>query len=173
MEYEDSPVVCYLYNLHENDEMTTEEKIKEITEKYEILKQKEKWDTINNFFINPIYTRISYCCKTYSNFRHGTAENRYIRSEISHESAVKGNIYFYILLSIIGGDNNIDIVPYTANHLTASKKTSQYLIEYGKEHGLHYDYSGRNCGKYLIRIMHCLVSESNGHNIYKCIELPI
>lgn len=172
MKYEDSPIACYLYNLHENEEMTIEEKIKEITIKYEKLKNKEKWDTLRNFFMNPIYTRIAYQCETYSNFGTGTVENKYIKTDISHEDAVKGNIYFYILLSVIGGNNKI--VAHLANYFTYSEKTSQYLHEYGKEHSLQYEFDvGRGDDKNFILIMHHLVEAVDGHSIYKCIELPI
>ena len=98
-------------------------------------------------------------------------ENEYIITDISHQEAVKGNIYFYILLSVIGGKNKI--VSYTANHLTGSEKTSQYLRDYEEKHNLHYEDCGRECGKYLIHIMHDLVEERNGHRISKYIELPI
>lgn len=171
MIYEDSPVAYHLYSLHKNDKMGITEKIKEVTEKYKILKHKEKWDTLKNFFENPIYVKISYYCETYSNFGKGTLSNEYIRSDISHEEAVKGNIYFYILLSIIGGEN--DVVAYSANYLTSSEKSEQYLYEYGEEHNLQYESDGREIGKYLIRIMHRDVSGRYGHNIYECIELPI
>ena len=171
MIYIDSSTAYYLYNLHTNNDISIEEKIKHVVAKYKVLKNKEKWDTINNFFTKPIYIKISYYCETYSNFGNGTIQNEYLRSEISHNDAVKGNIYFYMLLSIIGGTN--DIVAYTANYLTYSKNTQQYLYEYGKEHGLQYESNGRECGKYLIRIMHECVLEKNGHNIYRCIELPI
>lgn len=95
----------------------------------------------------------------------------YIKNHISHDDAVKGNTYFYILLAIIGGNN--DVVAYTANHLSASPKTSKYLREYGREHNLQYESGGREVGKYLIRIMHECVSSKEGHDIYRCIELPI
>lgn len=171
MMYEDSPVAYHLYSLHINDKMTITEKIKDVTEKYEILKHKERWDALENFFENPIYVRLSYYCETYSNFGKGTVANKYIRSDISHEEAVKGNIHFYILLSVIGGKK--DVVAYTANHLSYSEKTEQYLYEYGKEHSLQYEFGGRQMGKYLIRIMHRCMLERNGHKIYECIELPI
>ena len=168
---EDSPVAYYLYCLHKNDKMSVAEKIKDVTEKYEILRYKKDWDTLKNFFENKIYVRTSYYCETYSNFGKGTIANKYIRSDISHEDAVKGNIYFYILLSIIGENN--DIVAYTANYLTYSEKTEEYLYRYGKEHSLQYEFGGRQIGKCLVRIMHHCVSATDGHKIYECIELPI
>lgn len=171
MIYEDSPVACYLYNLHENPKMTVKDKIKEITEKYEMLKHKEKWDTLINFFTNPIYTRTAYQCETYSNFGTGAVENKYIRTNISHEDAVKSNVYFYILLSLLGGNDKI--VNHAANYLTGSEKTSTYLSEFGNEHNLQYECSGRKCEKNFILIMHQLVSNKAGCSIYKCIELPI
>lgn len=166
-----SPVVYYLYQLHENSDMTIKEKIEKVVEKYEKLNIIKNWNTLNKFFINPIFTKTSYYCETYSNFGKGTCENRYVYTDISHEDAVRGNIYFYLLLTIIGSDN--DIVAYIANHLTYSEKTSKYLYEYGKENDLQFESGGRECGIYLIRIMYQLVSEKDGHNIYKCIELPI
>ena len=169
--YEDFPVAYYLYCLHKNDKMSITEKIKDVTEKYEILRYKKDWNTLRYFFENPIYVKTSYYCETYSNLGNGTIANKYIRSDISHEEAVKGNIYFYILLSIIGENN--DITAYTANQLTYSKKTEEYLYRYGKEHSLQYESGGRQTGKCLIRIMYHCVSGADGHNIYECIELPI
>jgi len=168
---EHSPMAYYLYQLHENSDITIKEKIEKIIEKYEKLNKIKSWDTLNKFFSNPIFTKTSYYCETYSNFGNGTCENRYIYTDFSHENAVRGNIYFYLLLSVIGSDN--DIVAYMANHLTYSEKTSNYLYEYGKENNLQFESSGRECGKYLIRIVSYRVSSTYGHRIYKCIELPI
>lgn len=171
MAYGDSNVGYYLYKVHTNNEMTIEEKVKDVVNKYEILKNMECWDALKKFFENPIYTRTSYYCETFSNFGNGTIENRYIQTDISHEEAVKGNVYFYILLSIIGGKN--DIVAYSANLLSCSDKSNQYLCEYGEKHGLQYECGGRSCEKFLIRITRRCVLEADGHNIYECIELPI
>lgn len=171
MIYKNSPVACYLYELHENTDITINEKIEKIVVKYEKLNKIKSWDSLYKFFLNPIFTKTSYYCKTYSNFGNGTIENRYIYTDVSHENAVRGNIYFYLLLSVIGGDN--DIVAYTANYLTYSEKTSKYLYEYGKENNLQFESSGREGGKYLIRMMSRCVLLTNGYSIYKCIELPI
>lgn len=167
----DSPEVCYLYMLHENKEMTITDKIRNVTEKYDVLGDKEKWDTLKNFFKNPVYVRVAYYCRTYSNFGNGTVSNKYIRSGVSHDESVKGNIYFYILLSMIGGKKAI--VAYTNNYFTCSERTERYLDEYGKTNGLIYESGGRESGKYLIRIMHSPVAWADGHTIYRCTELPI
>lgn len=167
----DSEACYFIYNLHTNSSMSLEEKIEKLVNKYEVLKGRRNWETIEGFFKNSICVRESYNCETYSNLGNGTFANKYIESDISHEEAIKKNIYFYMLLSVLGEKQNI--IAYTANYLSYSDKTELYLNKYAEKHNLCYEKDGREVGRYLIRIMHECVESEEGHDIYRCIELPI
>lgn len=168
-----SPVAYDLYMIHEDKQMTLNEKITVLSKKYTLFNSDSIWETVELFFENPIYTRTAYYCETYANTGRGAFANKYVKSNISYEDAVKSNVYFYILLTVIGGKN--EYKAHTKDSIEDSLNTDRYLNEYARQHGIQYEENnGRYYGRYFICLLcECVDDSCNGHSIYKSIEIPI